>query len=176
MRGDCRRRRCRRTRYDREKLITPGRATICTRAALHCRHRTTAAHHPRNALMWPRHVRVAASIRLTDRLHPIMRLAFCRERPYLVAMRRSCNRSPTKRQGVSHMENKGPVPRRITSELSCEHYMNAYERALARRQAEDAMLLADLTIRASHYVRSLLTSIWPPRTGSPIASHANSSS
>jgi hypothetical protein len=70
------------------------------------------------------------------------------------------------------MENKAHVPHR-TSELSCEHYMNAYERALARRQAEDAMLLADLTIRVSRHVRSMLASIWPPRTGSPIASQAN---
>ena len=74
------------------------------------------------------------------------------------------------------MENKAPVPRRTTSGLSCEHYMNAYERALARRQAEDAMLLADLTIRVSRHARSMLASIWPPRTGLPIASRANSSS
>ena len=74
------------------------------------------------------------------------------------------------------MENKAHIPHRTTSELSCEHYMNAYERALARRHAEDAMLLADLTIRVARYVRSMLTSIWPPRTGLPIASQVNSSS
>lgn len=74
------------------------------------------------------------------------------------------------------MENNGYVPHRTTSELSCEHYMNAYERAIARRHAEDAMLLADLAIRVSRHVRSMLTSIWPPRTGLPIASQANPSS
>jgi hypothetical protein len=74
------------------------------------------------------------------------------------------------------METEGQVPRRITSEPSCEHYMNAYERALARRHAEDAMLLADLAIRVARYVHSMLKSVWPPRTGLPIASQANSSS
>jgi hypothetical protein len=74
------------------------------------------------------------------------------------------------------MENKAHVRHRTTSELSCEHYMNAYERALARRHAEDAMLLGNLTIRASRRVRSMLTSMWPARIGSSIASRANSSS
>ena len=74
------------------------------------------------------------------------------------------------------MGNKAHVPHRTTSGLSCEHYMNAYERALARRQAEDAMLLADLAIRVSRHVRSMLASIWPPRTGLPIASQADSRS
>jgi hypothetical protein len=57
------------------------------------------------------------------------------------------------------MENKGHVPRRIMSELSCEHYMNAYERALARRRAGEAILLGNLTIRASRRVRSMLSNV-----------------
>jgi hypothetical protein len=46
------------------------------------------------------------------------------------------------------MENKAHVRLGTTTERSCEHYMNAYEQALARRPKE-AMLLADLTIRVS---------------------------
>jgi hypothetical protein len=96
------------------------------------------------------------AIRPADDAHRKMRLAFGRQPPYLVLVRRNMNDLPRNRQGAINVESNSPSREQPQQNCLGDLRIGGYDRINAQRYVEQGELLADLALRASRGMRALM--------------------